>query len=72
MKHHKPVFDVVAALRLRGMKVIKQGQKVIIIDHPSSDFKHTAVEITESLFGQRETFYTVQFNGFTVRWNNPL
>ena len=59
MKHTKPIVDVAAALRLRGMQVIKQGDKVITIDNPSRDFKRAAVEITESLCGKRETFYAV-------------
>ncbi len=70
MKHKQPVFDVVAALRLLGMKVVSIGDKVITIDKPSDEFKRTAVEMVERFQGIRRNLYAKQFNGFTVIWNS--
>ncbi len=66
-------YSIVAALNLRGMKVLKLGKgigdKVITIERPSRDFRRKAVQITESLFGKRQQFYAIRFNGFTIRWD---
>ncbi|GGI81959.1 hypothetical protein GCM10007978_19670 [Shewanella hanedai] len=69
MKHPNPKFDAISALRLRGMKVISQHQKVIQIDQPTADFKRMAVDIIENIKGIRRRCSAVQFHGVTVRWN---
>lgn len=69
MKHYNPKFDVISALRLRGMKVVHSGVKVVQIDQPSQDFRRTAVDIIENIKGIRRRSRAVQFNGVTVRWN---
>ena len=62
-------INVIAALRLRGMKVVSQHRSVIQIDVPSRDFKRMAVEIIENIKGIRRRCIAVQFHGVTVRWN---
>lgn len=62
-------INVIAALRLRGMKVVSQHRGVIQIDVPSRDFKRMAVEIIENIKGIRRRCMAVQFHGVTVRWN---
>jgi hypothetical protein len=69
MKHKNPKFDVISALRLRGMRVIHSGVKVVQIDRPTADFKRMAVDIIENIKGIRRRSSAVQFNGVTVRWN---
>lgn len=68
MNKQKP-FNAISALRLRGMKVLSRNNNVIVIDHPSADFKRMAVEIIENIKGIRRRSCAVQFNGVTVRWN---
>ncbi len=65
----KNKFDVTAALRLRGMRVISSKDKVIQIAHPSRDFRKDSVEIIENVKGIRRRCQAVQFAGFCVRWN---
>ncbi len=65
----KNKFDVAAALRLRGMRVISNKNKVIQIAHPSRDFKQDAIEIIENVKGIRRRCHVIQFAGFCVRWN---
>jgi|TARA_R110002126_G_scaffold220423_8_gene365828 hypothetical protein len=68
MRHQNPKFDVISALRLRGMKVVHSGVKVVQIDRPTADFKRMAVDIIENIKGIRRRSCAVQFNGVTVRW----
>lgn len=65
----KAKFDVISALRLRNMKVIRVRDKVITIDRPSKDFQQRAVEIIENIKGMRRRCNAVQFHGVTVCWN---
>lgn len=67
--HKTQPINVIAALRLRGMKVVSQRRGVIQIDHPTDDFKRRAVEIIENLNGRCNRCRAVQFHGMTVRWN---
>lgn len=46
--HKTQPINVIAALRLRGMKVVSQRRGVIQIDHPSADFRRMAVDIIET------------------------
>ncbi|AYV14355.1 hypothetical protein L2728_11460 [Shewanella chilikensis] len=69
MKHQRPVFDIVTALRLRGMKVLSRKCKVIHIDRPTKEFEAMAVDIIENVKGIRRRSSAVQFHGVTVRWN---
>ena len=69
MRHHNPKFDVISALRLRGMTVIHSGVKVVQIDKPTADFRRMAVDIIENIKGIRRRCMAVQFHGVTVRWN---
>lgn len=62
-------FDVVSALRLRGIKVLSRKNKVIHIDQPTKDLRAMAVEIIENIKGNRRRSGAVQFHGVTVRWN---
>lgn len=62
-------INVIAALRLRGMKVVSQRRGVIQIDHPSADFRRMAVDIIENIKGIRRRCRAVQFHGVTVRWS---
>ncbi|ABM25754.1 conserved hypothetical protein [Shewanella sp. W3-18-1] len=68
MKHQNPKFDVISTLRLRGMKVIHSGVKVVQIDSPTADFRRVAVDIIENFKGIRRRCHAIQFHGVTVRW----
>ena len=68
MRRTRPIFDIVAALRLRGMRVLKTTERVITIDNPSTDFISASVEIVECMEGNRRRFGACQFNGSTIRW----
>lgn len=61
--------NVVSALGLKNMRVIRIQDKVITIDNPSHDFQQRAVEIIENIKGIRRRCSAVQFHGVTVRWN---
>ena len=61
--------NVVSALGLKNMRVLRIQDKVITIDKPSRDFQQRAVEIIESIKGIRRRCSAVQFHGVTVRWN---
>ncbi|WP_299001744.1 hypothetical protein [uncultured Shewanella sp.] len=61
---------IVAALALRGMKVLSShSDRVICIEHPSQDFIDKAVEITERDSHGLRTRLATQFNGITVCWS---
>ncbi|WP_299494923.1 hypothetical protein [uncultured Shewanella sp.] len=61
---------IVAALALRGMKVLSShSDRVICIEHPSQDFIDNAVEITERDSQGLRTRLATQFNGITVCWS---
>ncbi|WP_345859284.1 hypothetical protein [Shewanella algae] len=62
-------FDVVAALSLRGMKVLSSKRDVVRIDNPSQDFKKQAFNISECIGGQRRNTRAIRFNGFCICWN---
>jgi hypothetical protein len=61
--------NVVSALCLKNMKILRIQDKVITIDNPSNDFQQRAVEIIENIKGIRRRCSAVQFHGVTVRWN---
>ncbi|AQS38605.1 hypothetical protein Sps_03478 [Shewanella psychrophila] len=67
MKNSKS--NVVSALCLKNMKVLRIQDKVITIDKPSKDFQQRAVEIIENIKGIRCCCNAVQFAGFCIRWN---
>ncbi|TVP09813.1 hypothetical protein [Shewanella sp. KCT] len=69
MRHQQAAFNVVTALRLRGMKVLSRKNKVIHIDRPTKELKAMAVDIIENIKGIRRRSGAVQFHGVTVRWN---
>ncbi|MGI2227077.1 hypothetical protein [Shewanella frigidimarina] len=69
MQYQLNKFDVISALRLRGMNVLGRNANVVHITNPSSDFKSKAVEIIENIKGIRRRSCAVQFHGVTVRWN---
>lgn len=69
MKPNQTQFNVIQALRLRGMQVLSQQSNVIHIDRPSSDFRKAAVDIIENIKGIRRRSQAVQFHGVTVRWS---
>ncbi|UCX05450.1 hypothetical protein [Shewanella glacialimarina] len=69
MEYKLNKFDVISALRLRGMKVLGRKANVVHITNPSNDFKNKAVEIIENIKGIRRRSSAVQFHGVTVRWN---
>lgn len=68
MKKRRPIFDIVAALRLRGMHVLKTTERVITIDKPSPDFIRASVEITENIGSKRSRYGACRFNGSVIRW----
>lgn len=69
MRSNDKPFNVVSALRLRGMRVLSQKNNVIHIARPSGDFARQAVEIIENSKGIRSRCMALQFHGVTVRWN---
>jgi hypothetical protein len=69
MPYPLKTFDVISALRLRGMHVLGRKASVVHIANPSTDFKTKAVEIIENIKGIRRRSCAVQFHGVTVRWN---
>ncbi|MCG9755006.1 hypothetical protein L1D40_07195 [Shewanella insulae] len=69
MEHINSKFDVISALRLRGMKVLSRKNKVIHIDRPTKELRGMAVDIIENIKGIRRRSGAVQFHGVTVRWN---
>ncbi len=67
-QRNSELVNVVATLKLRGMKVLRNGKHMIHIDYPSADFKRQCVEITEHIGGKRSHCCVVKFSGFRVRW----
>lgn len=61
---------IVAALALRGMKVLSShSERVICIEHPSQDFIDSAIEITERDSQGSRTRLATQFHGITICWS---
>lgn len=61
-------FDVITALRLRGITILSRRNRVIHIDRPSGDLRRAAVDIIERLHGVQHHCKAVQFHGMTIRW----